>query len=388
MAIATVPVTLAAVPVVFWLSVGISAATTALNVGTPAEPLGAAKNVLAVWLAKFDGKTASVPPKVKFPLVVTVPLKLRPLTVPVPPTEVTVPVVLDVPAPMAVRKSAAFRDETVLSALKRGNVIALGFVIVNRFEPSVVAPSAVRAAAAVVEPVPPLAMAKVPAKVIVPLVVMGPPLVVNPVVPPETATLVTVPVVLDVPAPMAVLKVAASSAETVLSAFTRKKVMAAGFVRVNKFEPTVVAPKFVRAVAAVVAPVPPLAMATVPVTFAAVPVVFWFSVGTSAATKARNVGTPAEPFGAARTVLAVWLAKLEGATASVPPRVIVPVVVIGPPVSVSPLTVPAVATDVTVPVVLDVPAPIAVRNAVASSVDTVLSALKRGNAIAATFANV
>ena len=30
-------------PVVFWLSVGISAATIALNVGVPAEPLGAAQ---------------------------------------------------------------------------------------------------------------------------------------------------------------------------------------------------------------------------------------------------------------------------------------------------------------------------------------------------------
>ena len=35
--------------------------------------------------------------------------------------------------------------------------------------------------------------AKVPARVIVPLAVMGPPLVVRPVVPPETSTLVTVP---------------------------------------------------------------------------------------------------------------------------------------------------------------------------------------------------
>ena len=218
---ATVPVTFAAVPVVFWFSVGISAATTALNVGTPAEPLGAAKNVLAVWLAKFDGKTASVPPKVKLPLVVTVPLRLRPLTVPVPPTEVTVPVVLDVPAPMAVRKSAAFRDETVLSALKRGNVIALGFVTVNRFEPSVVAPSAVRAAAAVVEPVPPFAMATVP------------------------VTLAAVPVVFWLPA-----------------VFTPGRLMFA--------EPLKLTPPMVRAVCSVVA-------------VAALPVVLWLSVGTSAA---------------------------------------------------------------------------------------------------------
>ena len=52
-------------------------------------------------------------------------------------------------------------------------------------------------------------------------------------------------------------------------------------------------------------PVPPLATATVPVTLAAVPVVFWFRVGISAATTARNVGTPEEPFGAAKKVFAV-----------------------------------------------------------------------------------
>jgi hypothetical protein len=46
----------------------------------------------------------------------------------------------------------------------------------------------------VVPPVPPLATAKVPASVIVPDVVIGPPEVVRPVEPPLTATLVTVPV--------------------------------------------------------------------------------------------------------------------------------------------------------------------------------------------------
>ena len=47
--------------------------------------------------------------------------------------------------------------------------------------------------------VPPLAIAKVPAKVIVPDVVIGPPEVVSPVVPPDTATEVTVP---DPPPPV------------------------------------------------------------------------------------------------------------------------------------------------------------------------------------------
>jgi len=46
-------------------------------------------------------------------------------------------------------------------------------------------------------------------------------------------------------------------------------------------------------------PVPPLTAATVPVTLAALPVVVWFKVGMSAATKARNVGAPAAPLGAA-----------------------------------------------------------------------------------------
>ena len=48
----------------------------------------------------------------------------------------------------------------------------------------------------VVEPVPPLAMARVPPRVRVPLVVMVPPVTVRPVVPPERATLVTVPLLL------------------------------------------------------------------------------------------------------------------------------------------------------------------------------------------------
>jgi hypothetical protein len=93
-----------------------------------------------------------------------------------------------------------------------------------------------------------------------------------PVVPSvSAATDVTDPV--PVPAPMAVLNVAASSVETELSALMRAKVMELGLGSVKKLDPTVVAPKLVRAVAAVIAPVPPLAIATVPVTFEAVPVV-------------------------------------------------------------------------------------------------------------------
>ena len=47
-----------------------------------------------------------------------------------------------------------------------------------------------------VTPVPPLATARVPARVMVPEPVTGPPEVVSPVVPPETSILVTVPPVL------------------------------------------------------------------------------------------------------------------------------------------------------------------------------------------------
>lgn len=105
------------------------------------------------WVTKLI--PPSEPPRVKLPEVVTEPVSVSPLTVPVPPTDVTVPVALDVPAPIAVRKAEASSEETVLSALKRGNVTELGLLIVNRFAPSVVAPKFVRAPDAVVEPEPP-----------------------------------------------------------------------------------------------------------------------------------------------------------------------------------------------------------------------------------------
>ena len=65
-----------------------------------------------------------------------------------------------------------------------------------------------------------------------------------------TETEVTVPAVDDVPAPMAVRKVAASRVDTLLSALIRIKVIADGFVSVNTLDPTVVAPKEVLPVAA------------------------------------------------------------------------------------------------------------------------------------------
>ncbi len=56
---------------------------------------------------------------------------------------------------------------------------------------------AVRAPEAVVAPVPPLANARVPPRVRVPAVVIGEPVNVRPVVPPDAATDVTVPTVLS-----------------------------------------------------------------------------------------------------------------------------------------------------------------------------------------------
>jgi hypothetical protein len=72
---------------------------------------------------------------------------------------------------------------------------------------------------------------------------------------PVPATEVTEPPPL--PAPIAVLNVAASIVVTVLSALICMNVTALGFVSVNRLLPTVVAPKAVLAVAADVAPVPP-----------------------------------------------------------------------------------------------------------------------------------
>ena len=98
-----------------------------------------------------------------------------------------------------------------------------------------------------------------PPSVTVPVVVIGPPVRVRPLIEPEVATLVTEPP--PVPAPIAVLKVAASRVETVLSALIRRNVIADGLVSVKRFEPTVVAPRLVRAAGAELAPVPPSATA-------------------------------------------------------------------------------------------------------------------------------
>jgi hypothetical protein len=78
----------------------------------------------------------------------------------------------------------------VLDVWRYPPVIATLFAFCVDIVPS---PRFVLAELADVAPVPPFATARVPAIVIVPDVVIGPPLVVRPVVPPDTATDVTVP---------------------------------------------------------------------------------------------------------------------------------------------------------------------------------------------------
>ena len=104
--------------------------------------------------------SSSVPPSVKFPELVTVPVRVSPLTVPVPPTLVTDPL-------LAETYSKAEPPELTASTCPAD-------------------PKAVRF-------VPPLAIARVPPKVIVPAVVIGPPDEVRPVLPVLNATLVTEP---------------------------------------------------------------------------------------------------------------------------------------------------------------------------------------------------
>jgi hypothetical protein len=55
---------------------------------TPVPPL-ATGNVPETWVVKLTPD--NVPPNVKLPELVTVPVKVMPFTVPVPPTDVTVP---------------------------------------------------------------------------------------------------------------------------------------------------------------------------------------------------------------------------------------------------------------------------------------------------------
>lgn len=218
----------------------------------------------------------------RLPDEVTVPVSVRPLTVPAPATDVTVPVVELVPAPIALRKVAASSAETVLSALKRGKVTALGLVIVKRLSPSVVEPRAVRAPPAVVAFVPPLAMGSVPVTAVVKLTpesvppnVSEPdavivPVSVRPLTVPAPVTEVTVPVLLVKPlgllagyAPRAD-KAAAADVAPVPPWPMDSAVVRPDSDVMSEFAPDPAALRFKRAPEALVAPVPPDAIASVP----------------------------------------------------------------------------------------------------------------------------
>ena len=64
-------------------------------------------------------------------------------------------------------------------------------------------------------------------------------------------------------------------------------------------------PRFPLAFSVLVAPVPPLLIATTPVTLLAVPVVLWFNVGISLVVIVLNDGTPDELTGEAKNDLCV-----------------------------------------------------------------------------------
>lgn len=261
----------------------------------------------------------SVPPRVKEPDDVTVPLSVRPFTVPVPLTEVTVP--LPVPAPIALRKVAASKAETVLSALKRGNVTADGLVIVKRLSPSVVEPSDVRAPEAVVAFVPPLAIGSVPETCVVrltpesvpprvrlPLVVTVPVSVI-PLTVPVPLTEETDPLPVPTATPLTYSPVALIVPEPCpppVGDPTCKPPVGLSDV-ISVFAPEAAAPRFVRAFAADVAPVPPFATAN------SVPDQFELLIDDSTAREPRPrlvrasaaVEAPVPPSATARSVIPV-----------------------------------------------------------------------------------
>lgn len=140
-----------------------------------------------------------VPPRVRLPDEVTVPVSVRPLTVPAPVTEVTVPVLLVKPlgllagyAPRA-DKAAAADVAPVPPWPMDSAVVRPDSDVMSEFAPDPAALRFKRAPEALVAPVPPDAIASVPASVSVPEVVMGEPVNDRPVVPPDAATDVTVP---------------------------------------------------------------------------------------------------------------------------------------------------------------------------------------------------
>ena len=86
-----------AVPVVFWLRTGTSEARIPLNVGAPAKPLGAAKNVLAA--CDFNVLSVKVPDDVTgLPVMLKMPvLSAKPTLVTVPPLDEELMVMVEAP---------------------------------------------------------------------------------------------------------------------------------------------------------------------------------------------------------------------------------------------------------------------------------------------------
>lgn len=230
----------AAVPVVFWFNVGNVQFTKLPLAGVPSAGL-VSVGLFSTGLVSVGTNSVGLLDKTVLPMPVDV-------VTPVPPAATG-----SVPVTPVVKGKPVALVSTAEDGVPRAGVTNEGLVA------STTLPDPVE----VVAPVPPLATGKaVPDKLIakVPELVIGLPATLKNAGT-EAATLVTVPVVLEVPAPMAVRNVAASSALTVLSALNRGKVTALGSVRVNRLLPTVVAPKFVLAFAAVDAPVPPSAIA-------------------------------------------------------------------------------------------------------------------------------
>lgn len=147
----------AAVPEVFWLKVG------QVNVPVLKSPDVGVPKTGVTKLGLIDNTTEPVPV-----LVVT----------PVPPLATG-----NVPVTPVVKGKPVKLVAVPLAGVPRMGLTSVGLLDSTTLPEPVL----------VVTPVPPLATAKVPAKVIVPAAVMGPPEVVRPVVPPDTATLVTVP---------------------------------------------------------------------------------------------------------------------------------------------------------------------------------------------------
>lgn len=258
---------------------GMSAAIKERKTGVPLTPFGAANTVFADSLASVA---------VNVPVVVTgLPDTMK---------------MLGSANPTLVTASAEVKSVPVV-----GNVTFVGpvVVIVNALVPDVVneppvmrLPPSVIVLLPLLTPVPPLAAFNTPPSTTAPMLAM---FGVSPVVPPLQLVTPLFAIVM-VPAPLVT-------------------VMAVDAVMVFKLKPL---PLPINncpfAAADALTPVPPFAAGSTPETPVA-----RLIVGMSAATNVRKLGVPAEPFGAAKTVLATWLLNVA---------VSVPVVVTGVPVTV------------------------------------------------------